>query len=314
MTMPCARLVTRKATTFLILTFIFSWAAMVPAWLNRRSDAASAGLSTLIFTFGPALAALACALAFEHGRRLESLGMRFKANWWLLWALLIPIAITALSIAITATFSPYNLAGIDGMAQQLVELHHEGLVEPGRAPSKPALFLIVSAGQIGLAIGANSVFSTLTEELGWRGYLYHLWRPFGFWRCSLATGLAWGLWHWPMIYLFGLNYPEHQVLGLALFPMFTMLEAPIFTLLRDRGHSVWPAGICHGTINAVFILTMAAVVAPKFPWDTTGIGTVAAVSIATLLIAVVRKRTAADNVCEPDDDLASLSAHTPRDA
>jgi membrane protease YdiL (CAAX protease family) len=39
----------------------------------------------------------------------------------------------------------------------------------------------------------HSVIYTLTQELGWRGYLYHLWRRYGF-SHSLAVGLIWGLW------------------------------------------------------------------------------------------------------------------------
>jgi membrane protease YdiL (CAAX protease family) len=128
---------------------------------------------------------------------------------------------------------------------------------------------------------------TLSEELGWRGYLYHLWRRrFGFWRYSLFVGLIWGVWHWPMNYLFGLNYPQYSVLGIIIFPMFTMLLSVLMTLVRDHGRSVWAAGILHGVWNAVSVATALALVLPQ----TNGLSAVAAMAVGAALTAVFQRR------------------------
>lgn len=274
--------ITKKAIVFLVLTFVVSWTALILGWNNAHRDSASAGISGLIYVLGPAVGAVFCTLAFERGHRTEALGLQFRPNWWWLGALLIPVGITIVSIVVTTSVSRHHLQDIEGMARQMAELRQQNY-------SEPRSYLIASIGHIGMAIIGGTLFSTLTEELGWRGYLHHLWRPFGFWRSSLAIGFIWGIWHWPLIYLFGLNYPDHRLLGLVLFPIFTMLEAPIMTLLRDCGRSVWAAGICHGTINAILVLTMVVVNAPKFPWDTVGIGSSAAFGIGILIIAIVRR-------------------------
>jgi membrane protease YdiL (CAAX protease family) len=131
---------------------------------------------------------------------------------------------------------------------------------------------------------------TLTEELGWRGYLHYLWRPAGFWRASLATGAIWGFWHAPIIYLFGLNYPTERPLGIGLFVIYCMLLAPIMTLVRDRAGTVWAAGLAHGTINAVAGLTIVSLSNPAFPWNgMVGIGGFIALALAVAAIALLAR-------------------------
>lgn len=123
----------------------------------------------------------------------------------------------------------------------------------------------------------NALLSTplllISEELGWRGYLYDLWRRFGFLRYTLATGMLWGLWHAPAIYLFGLNYPENRMIGIPMFVVFCVLFSFPHTLVRDRGKSVVAAAILHATSNAVGGTAMLALTQVAFPWSgVVGIG------------------------------------------
>ena len=277
--------ITKKATVFLVLTFLVGWTASILSWWLGGADGEIKDLQIggFINVFSPAFAALLCAMAFEKGARLEALGLSFRPNWWWLWALLIPAGIIALTILITALFSKYNLVGIEDMAKQLA-------AERRQQYSDATAYLARAAGETGIALIAYSLFFTVSEELGWRGYLYHLWRRFGFWRYSFATGIIWGVWHWPLIYLFGLNYPDQRALGLLLFPLFDMLFAALMTLVRDRGGSVWAAGIMHGSINALTILTIVTVDAAQFPWTLPGLSGIAAMSIGVLLIASFQLR------------------------
>jgi membrane protease YdiL (CAAX protease family) len=239
-------------------------------------------MAFFIAVLGPPLAAVTCSLAFDRGARLEALGLRLRLNAWCVWALLIVIALAALNIAVTAAFSAHGLVSLEAMTRQLADLRHQKY-------SDTRSYLVMMAGYTGLSLLGNTVLYTFTEEIGWRGYLYHLWRPFGFWRSSIATGLIWGVWHWPMIYLFGLNYPDHRLLGLAIFPISTVLMASIMTLVRDRGRSVLPTGILHAGINSLALVTIAAVDHPLFPWDAVGIGYLTALSIGALMVALFRK-------------------------
>jgi uncharacterized protein len=139
----------------------------------------------------------------------------------------------------------------------------------------------------------NAPILTLTEELGWRGYLHDLWRPSGFWRASLGTGAVWGLWHAPAIWFYGLNYPDNAAIGLAMFIVWCMLLSPIMTLVRDRGGSVWAAGLFHGTINAVGGITLSVLSAPVFPWNgIVGIGGFVALALGVLLVVLVQRKQA----------------------
>jgi len=221
------------------------WRAIGVAWFNGWNDIAHAGVTPLVFVAGPALAALLCSFLFYKGRQLEALGLRFRLNRWWLLALLIPLALTAISLGVIALFSPSKMLSLEETAQHLADLKHQQF-------SNPSSYLIGS--YLMGAVGYSAL--AILEELGWRGYLYHLWRPFGFWRASFAAGLIWGIWHLPMNYCFGANFSEHRLAGLALFPIFTVLFAPLMTFVRDRGQSIRPAVILHGANNAasIFIL------------------------------------------------------------
>ncbi|MGD9816344.1 MAG: CPBP family intramembrane glutamic endopeptidase [Hyphomonadaceae bacterium] len=142
-----------------------------------------------------------------------------------------------------------------------------------QAAQLPGLSWIIVAQAAILGALINTPILLLSEELGWRGYLYDLWRRFGFLRYTLATGVIWGLWHAPAIYLFGLNYPDHRLIGIPIFVVFCVLFSFPFTLVRDRGKSLLPAAILHGTGNAVGGVAALGLSQADFPWSgVVGIG------------------------------------------
>jgi len=266
-----------RAFIFLILTLAISWSAIAIAWINDWRDIMHAGIAPLIFDAGPALAAIICSVAFYRGQQLKVLGIKFRLNRWWLWALLIPIALAAVSLGSVALFSPDKLLGVEGTAWHLADLKHQKF-------SDPLLYLV----SFFLVAAASYSLLAIAEELGWRGYLYHLWRPFGFWRTSFATGLIWGIWHLPLNFWFGANFPEHRLLGLVLFPISTMLYAPIMTFVRDRGQSVWPAVILHGAYNAMGAFIVLAMNEVQFPWDK--VVFYVPLAIGALLILLIQRK------------------------
>jgi uncharacterized protein len=284
---------TRKAITFLALTFLFSWGFSIGGWaLGAHQQQASAIVALLLMMAGPAIAATICAFAFEKGRRVEALGLRFKPNWWWLFAWLIGLAIAALSVAATVLLSDRTLVDPVVNLRTMVEAAGQDASE---LDAIPYLGLIILAQAVFLGALINAIILTFTEELGWRGYLHSLWRPSGFWKASLATGAIWGLWHAPAILLYGHNYPDNRELGVALFTLFCILAAPIHTFVRDRGGSVWAAGILHGTFNAMGGVTIIVLSNPAFPWSgITGIGGFIALALAVGAVIVMRSRGASD--------------------
>jgi hypothetical protein len=93
--------------------------------------------------------------------------------------------------------------------------------------------------------------------------------------------------------LYGLNYPDQPLLGIGLFVLWCALLSPIMTLLRDRGGSVWAAGIAHGTINAVAGLSLIAIVEPAFPWNGfVGAGGFIALALGVAVVWLLQRKAA----------------------
>jgi membrane protease YdiL (CAAX protease family) len=281
--------VAAKSFVFLALTFAISWGIAIAGWaLGAANNPGGAFAALFGMMCGPAIAAVICVFAFEKGRRAEALGLRFIPNWWWLFAYLIAVAVCAGSVAFTLLLSDRTLGDVESNVFAAAEQAGQDVSQLRHLPLVPLLLLQ------SLVIGAliNSVL-TLNEELGWRGYLHDLWRRFGFWRASLATGAVWGVWHAPAIYLFGHNYPTERVLGVGLFVIFCILLAPIMTLVRDRGRSVLAAGILHGTLNAAGGLTILGLSNADFPWTgIVGIGGFAALATGAVLVALLRPHRA----------------------
>lgn len=285
---------TRKAIVFLAWTFALSWGFAIGGWAAGAHRQLMTGVVALVLMMtGPAVAALICALAFEKGRRIEALGLRFKLNWWWLGAWLMGLALAALSVAATLLLSDRTLTDPLVNVRAMIEATGQDASQLDTLPSHVGVVIILQAVSVGALI--NALLLTFTEELGWRGYLHHLWRPSGFWRASLATGFVWGLWHAPAVYFYGLNYPEYPAYGIGVFILWCMMVSPIMTLVRDRAGSTWAAGLFHGGINAVGGLTVAMINPPNFPWaGIVGIGGFVALAIGLGAVVVIRARGSSD--------------------
>jgi len=284
---------TRKAITFLVLTFLISWGVTISAWtLHLNRDPIATFFTLLVMMAGPAIAAFTCAMLFEKGRRIDALGLRFTINVWWLWAWLIPFALAGISVAAAVLLGGRHLVD---PAQQTLALSEGHLPADKMAQLRALAPMLNLIAPLQVLIGSliNAVALTFTEELGWRGYLHDLWRRFGFWRTALATGFIWGVWHAPAIYLFVLNYPDNRLIGIPIFIVFCTLTAPIITLIRDRGRATWAAGIMHGTINALGGVTMIVLNDAHFPWGgIAGIGGFVALAIGVFAVALARPNLA----------------------
>jgi uncharacterized protein len=94
----------------------------------------------------------------------------------------------------------------------------------------------------------NAVFG-LGEEIGWRGYLLPKLLPLGKARAYLLLGLAWGLWHLPLL-LVGFTYPGHPLLGTLAFVALTTALGIYLNELTLRHRSSILAGWVHGAFNS----------------------------------------------------------------
>lgn len=281
--------VTNKSIIFLAITFVVTWSIVIAGWAAGFHTNQAYAIATLALSMtGPAVAALICSFAFEKGGRLAALGLHFKPNWWWLAAWLLPVLISSASVLATLLLSDHQY--VDPGAATIAMMQEQAPGQADQLRALPFLSALIFAQALLIGPFINTFVLTFTEELGWRGYLYGLWRGAGFWRTSLGTGAIWGVWHAPMIYLFGHNYPNDRLLGVGLFVIFCMLISPIITLVRERAGSVWAAGIFHGTINALGGMSMLVLGMADFPWNgIVGIGGFVALALGFIVTLLLRR-------------------------
>ena len=126
-------------------------------------------------------------------------------------------------------------------------------------PSVLFTLMLLQALIAGLTVNAFFAFG---EEIGWRGLMQEELRgvlhPL---LIPAVVGVFWGLWHAPLIILYGYEYPLHRGLfGVAFFTLFTITWSYILYEVRSWGRSVLPPAFLHGTINALGGIELLTVV------------------------------------------------------
>lgn len=128
------------------------------------------------------------------------------------------------------------------------------------APGHVAFVLLIGPFLHGLnAIG---------EEILWRGYLLDRQLQLGAGtRAYALNGLLWAVWHAPMIFLLGWDFPGHPVFGLCAMIVAQVAWSIFMCELRVRSDSLWPPIVLHATANAAVIGGYDLLVDPSWnPW------------------------------------------------
>lgn len=236
----------RGVGAYVLLSFALAWTAW---WLAWRAGATPANL--VVFQlwllpggFAPAIAALVVR-RWVTGEGFADAGLCLDTSRWryylfaLLWPFVAVAAITLLAALLGVSQPDFTLQ------RALGELAGAGLHAP---PAPRHLWLLLPPALIVNAVLATPVL--WGEEFGWRGYLQlrlFAGRPLA---AAVATGLIWGVWHYPLV-LMGYQYPVHPFLGLLVLPVGTVLLSIVFGWLRLRTGSVWSASLAHAATNAV---------------------------------------------------------------
>jgi membrane protease YdiL (CAAX protease family) len=228
----------RAVTLFLVLLlalsgFFYAFPLFVP-------DAAKRWLAySAAFMWCPGLAALLTQLALR--RNVRGLGWSLGRCKYYALAYGLPLAFC---LPVYSLVWGLGLGAFDGEALEAAK-SRIGL-PPG---------LLGSIGLLGVAavLAPTGIIATLGEELGWRGLLVPrlaaLTSPT---RASVITGLIWSLWHYPVhsfvlpAYLPGLPIWY----ATACFTVSVVAISFVYTWLRLRSGSVWPAAMLHATSNA----------------------------------------------------------------
>jgi len=285
----------RKIITYIAVSFGFSWAiALIVMALGGFSELGSYVIIPMLFYMcGPAIGALICAWLYEKGRRVSALGLSGPFTWYLpaAWATGVMILLVALWVSLLGP----GISLADPIQSNIALLAEADLDEVTRETALKQLnmpfigmILFVSALFIGPVVNWPLM---LSEEMGWRGYLWDQLKPQGFWRISWITGLLWGIWHVPII-LLGHNYPEMPLFGSLMFIVLCTLMGPIYSWIRLKSGSVWGPCLLHGTTNGAAAYFLLAQSSTDMPWKgLLGIGGFVALSFTVLLIWLLNRKT-----------------------
>lgn len=263
---PIARapLEVRRIALFLAFAFGIAWVVGLLIYLTggianspRLIPGTPITLALVLLATGymwaPALAHILTRLITREGWRDNLLPPRLKQGWpyWLAaWFLpgLLTILGAVLFFALFPRFFDPALGTVSRMLDQSAQ-------QTGQAiPFGPWALIAIQAG-VGLLIAPllNGLF-TFGEEFGWRAYLLPKLLPLGERKALLATGLIWGVWHWPVIAMghnYGLSYPGFPWTGMLAMVWFTLAAGTFLGWATLRSGSVWPAVIGHAAVNGI---------------------------------------------------------------
>ena len=275
-----------NALVFLALAHLLAWTlgfGYFAAGGNVNSGAFV--VIAVIYMWTPAVAAVVTR-KFLSGVWFSELGLTVPNLRGLVIAWALPVAIVAIAIAVSLALPGVQL--IASIRELLREVAHtlppDQLEKAARHAEqsvlgRPAVLFALATVQAIITGPTLNAVVALGEELGWRGLLMHELRAWGFWPSSLVIGIAWGIWHLPLI-MNGHNYPGHPIAGPFMMILLTMGVSPLIGYVRLRGGSVWAAAVFHGTFNAAASLTIFLQ-----GGDSLVIGITGATGLATLLAA-----------------------------
>lgn len=253
--------VRRRVVQYMALAFGSTWA--IGGLMALLGVDASSGPPYLIMAgacmLGPALAALV--MRWSTNGPWSQIGLPLRGTRWPVVAATVLFGVL---IVPTYLLLSHLLGTVPGVAQ--VDLSTSGLIAQvtaafegaGIEPSQDTLDRLSSVPAwlvlVGVLLAAVLAASTvnlpfmLGEELGWRGYLWHVLQDTPAWQRILFTGVVWGLWHAPLIAM-GHNYPGHPVSGIGMMVLLCTAMALPFDWTRTRSGSVWSSALLHGIIN-----------------------------------------------------------------
>jgi CAAX protease family protein len=287
----------RTIGLFLLLAIGWPW-LVVPLFgvlgLLRTPGLAQILIALLVMP-APAAAALVTSRVM-HRARLSQDGLRLLGVDWRAVAV-VPLALVLFALLYLLLLQLLgNVGQLPGVGQ--LDVHGAAIVDnlrrlnPGlpttaiRLPPDSLLIPIFIGGALLAGVSINALIA-LGEELGWRGLLLSEVRSLGWWRANLLIGVAWGVWHAPLILLGGLNYPRHRVAGLGMMVLFCIAAGLIQSYVRLRSRTLLAPSAFHGMINSIgSSFAVITVNANPLVGSVAGLAGIAALALVVLLLHV----------------------------
>jgi uncharacterized protein len=247
----------RSIVLFVLITFGLS-AIFELTIASQGTLDASGGLYTLLLMWSPAAGAL---IMRRIGRIPEPvISRRPGPARYLALGYLIPVGYA---------LAAYGILWLTGIA-------------PFQNKITPDLLGYIVVGSL---IG---IFSSMGEEIGWRGFLVpQLSKITGFVPTALISGAIWAVWHFPLLLTTDYNRATPGFFSLGMFTIVVLGLSFVFTWLRLRSNSIWPAVLLHTSHN-VFILHFFSALSAETPLSPYFTGeTGAALAVVSVILAVI---------------------------
>jgi CAAX protease family protein len=227
----------RSIYTYLAVTLVLS----IPFYaviIHARRMGVGHRLVVAALMWCPGVAAVLCCVMLR--RSLRTLGWRWPGMKNLGIAYMLPVFYAGVA------YGGVWLARLGGLNSALLRAAEQPF------PRLPAWAAV--AIYVGITATAGVLLNTafaLGEEIGWRGFLVpELAKAMSYTRVSVISGLIWGLWHAPVLLFADYNAGTNRVYALACFMLMTNAASFLFTWLRLKSGSLWPAALLHGAHNA----------------------------------------------------------------
>ncbi len=232
---------------FLCIAFGVAWVPLVIQYfLGLRSlndqatfwDYVIFTVLTIPTSFAPALAALIVRRwVTREGFVDAGLHLNFRSGWrYYMVALFYPILIVAIALFLVM------------------------LTRPGQINYSSMKIPTI------LQMGIMAIVSTPViwgEEFGWRGYLQIRLFAENPLLAATATGVIWGVWHYPMI-LLGFLFSGNPM-GLVLYPVNMVITSILYGWLFSRSRSIWVASLAHAAGNTIINPLLGSLL-PNVDW------------------------------------------------
>jgi CAAX protease family protein len=106
---------------------------------------------------------------------------------------------------------------------------------------------VVFVGTLGMP---RSCATALGEELGWRGFLVpELAKATSFTKVALISGIAWSVWHYPILLFADYNAGTPAWYGLTCFTVMVVGISFAFAWMRLKSGSMWTGMLLHASHN-----------------------------------------------------------------
>jgi len=243
-----------KAYWYIAVVIIFSYGWQLLVYMT--GELGSKFLTYLMYL--PAVVALIFIIITKKGFR--EIGWGIKKWYYIFPAIIIPCAISFIAVYLIKAFSWGTLA-VERFTFPSEIFKSSGLdliikSDPQSIPLfdyksiLPFILLFLYGTIVGLG-----------EEIGWRGYLQEkLIKKHGLFLGLLVLGIVWAYWHLP-VYLMGLSFPSHPILGaLLLAPLHIVLLGVFLGWLYIRSGNIWAPIWGHLSANLFTALTYPLVI------------------------------------------------------